>query len=128
MTLSDPYRATLVVGVGSVGTMCIVALLMASDDNPLLLEVKQANASVLEPYAGKSAYSNHGQRVVVGQRLMRAASDMMLGWPVANLGGRHFYVRQLRDMKISAIIETMEPETMRIYGKLCGWDLARAHA
>jgi uncharacterized protein (DUF2252 family) len=108
--------------------MCIVALLMASDDNPLLLEVKQANASVLEPYAGKSAYSNHGQRVVVGQRLMRAASDMMLGWPVNNLGGRHFYVRQLRDMKISAIIETMEPETMRIYGKLCGWDLARAHA
>jgi uncharacterized protein (DUF2252 family) len=138
-TLNDHYRILLdrfrlqdlavkVVGVGSVGTMCMVALLMAAADDPLLLQVKQANASVLEPYAGKSAYSNHGQRVVEGQRLMQAASDMMLGWTAGNLGGRHFYVRQLRDMKISAIIETMEPETLRIYAKLCGWTLARAHA
>jgi uncharacterized protein (DUF2252 family) len=138
-TLEDHYRVLLdrfrlqdlavkVVGVGSVGTMCMVALFMASESDPLFLQVKQANASVLEPYAGKSAYSNHGQRVVVGQRLMQAASDMMLGWTVGKLGGRHFYLRQLRDMKLSAIIETMAPETMRIYGKLCGWALARAHA
>jgi len=138
-TLADHYRVLLdrfrlhdlavkVVGVGSVGTACYVALFMAADDDPLFLQVKQANASVLEPYAGKSAYPNHGQRVVMGQRLMQAASDMMLGWTVGKLGGRHFYVRQLRDMKLSAIVETMEAETLKIYGKLCGWTLARAHA
>jgi uncharacterized protein (DUF2252 family) len=138
-TLADHYQVLLdrfrlcdlaikVVGVGSVGTMCMVALFMAADDDPLLLQVKQANASVLEPYAGKSVYPNQGQRVVVGQRLMQAASDMMLGWTVGKVEGRHFYLRQLRDMKLSAIIETMEPETMRVYAKLCGWALARAHA
>jgi uncharacterized protein (DUF2252 family) len=138
-TLAEHYRvlfdrfrledlAVKVVGVGSVGTMCLVALFMASDSDPMLLQVKQANASVLEPYAGKSAFPNHGQRVVVGQRLMQAASDMMLGWTIGKLNGRHFYVRQLRDMKLSAVIETMDANTLSIYAKLCGWTLARAHA
>jgi uncharacterized protein (DUF2252 family) len=138
-TLPDHYRVLLdrfqindlaikVVGVGSVGTFCAVVLFMAAENEPLFLQVKQANASVLEPYAGKSVYSNHGQRVVMGQRLMQAASDMMLGWTEGKLRGRHFYVRQLRDMKLSAIMEAMEPETLRAYAKLCGWTLARAHA
>jgi uncharacterized protein (DUF2252 family) len=138
-TLADPYRVLLdrfrlydlaikVVGVGSVGTFCAVTLFMAAENDPLFLQVKQANASVLEPYAGKSAYTNHGQRVVMGQRLMQAASDIMLGWTEGELRGRHFYLRQLRDMKLSAVMETMEAETIRAYGKLCGWTLARAHA
>jgi len=101
---------------------------MASDNDPLFLQIKQANASVLEPYAGKSAYPNHGQRVVMGQRLMQAASDMMLGWTVGKLRGRQFYLRQLRDMKISAIIEGFQANTLKGYGKICGWALARAHA
>jgi Uncharacterized protein conserved in bacteria (DUF2252) len=84
--------------------------------------------SALEPYAGKSVFSNHGRRIVVGQRLMQAASDMMLGWTVGKLGGRHFYLRQLRDMKLSAIIESMDAEILGIYATLCGWALARAHA
>ena len=138
-TLADPYRVLLdrfqaydvaikVVGVGSVGTFCAVTLFMAAEDDPMFLQIKQANASVLERYAGKSVDSNHGQRVVMGQRLMQAASDMMLGWTEGTLHGRHFYMRQLRDMKLSAIMETMEPETLRAYGKVCGWTLARAHA
>ena len=138
-TLDDHYRVLLdrfrlydlaikVVGVGSVGTMCMVALLMADDDDPLFLQIKQANASVLEPYAGRSVYRHHGQRVVMGQRLMQSASDMMLGWTIGKLFGRHFYVRQLRDMKLSAIVETMEPETLKLYGMLCAGSLAWAHA
>jgi len=138
-TLADPYRVLLdrfrlsdlaikVVGVGSVGTFCAVTLFMAAANDPLFLQVKQANASVLEPYAGKSVYSSHGERVVMGQRLMQAASDMMLGWTEGKLRGRHFYIRQLRDMKLSAVMETMESETLRAYAKLCGWTLARAHA
>ena len=138
-TLADPYRILLdrfrlydmaikVVGVGSVGTFCALMLFMADENDPLFLQVKQANSSVLEPYAGKSVYSNHGQRVVMGQRLMQSASDMMLGWTEGKLRGRHFYLRQLRDMKLSAVMETMEPETLRAYAKLCGWTLARAHA
>ena len=99
--------AVKVVGVGSVGTFCMIALLMAADEDPLFLQIKQANASVLEPYAGKSLHGNHGQRVVVGQRLMQSASDMFLGWTQGRRG-RHFYVRQLRDMKLSAIIGGME--------------------
>jgi uncharacterized protein (DUF2252 family) len=130
--LFDRFRlhdlAVKVVGVGSVGTMCMIALLLASDRDPLILQVKEANASVLEPYAGESQYTNHGQRVVAGQRLMQAASDMMLGWTHTQLRDRHFYVRQLRDMKLSVIIETMEPKNLSIYAKLCGWTLARAHA
>jgi uncharacterized protein (DUF2252 family) len=119
--------ALKVVGVGSVGTTCAIALFMAADDDPLFLQIKQANASVLEPYAGKSLYSNHGQRVVIGQRLMQSASDMFLGWSQGHLG-RHFYVRQLRDMKISAEVETMDDDILRRYAELCGWALARAHA
>ena len=138
-TLADPHRVLLdrfrlydiaikVVGVGSVGTYCAIMLFMAAEDDPMFLQVKQASASVLEPYAGKSVYSNHGQRVVMGQRLMQSASDMMLGWTEGKLRGRHFYVRQLRDMKMSAVMELMEPETLQAYSKLCGWTLARAHA
>jgi uncharacterized protein (DUF2252 family) len=138
-TLDDHYRVLLdrfrlcdlavkVVGVGSVGTMCLVALFMAADGDPLFLQVKQANASVLEPYAGKSAYPNHGQRVVMGQRMMQSASDIMLGWTRGRLRGRHFYLRQLRDMKLSILIELQTAETLRLYADLCGWALAWAHA
>jgi uncharacterized protein (DUF2252 family) len=119
--------AVKVVGVGSVGTACLIALFMAADDDPLFLQIKQANASVLEPYAGKSVHENHGQRVVVGQHLMQAASDIFLGWSQGHLG-RHFYVRQLRDVKISADIDGMNAELLRRYADACGWALARAHA
>jgi len=91
------------------------------------LQVKEANASVLEPFAGASAYDHHGQRVVMGQRLMQSASDMFLGW-VTGPKGRHFYLRQLRDAKLGALVETFDAEMLEIYGKLCGWALARAHA
>jgi uncharacterized protein (DUF2252 family) len=119
--------AEKVVGVGSVGTKCMIALFMASDEDPLFLQIKQANASVLEPYAGKSLHENHGQRVVVGQRLMQAASDIFLGWSQGKRG-RHVYVRQLRDVKISADIDAMNDEVLRRYAGACGWALARAHA
>jgi uncharacterized protein (DUF2252 family) len=119
--------AVKVVGVGSVGTMCLIALFMAADDDPLFLQIKQAKASVLEPFAGKSLHSNHGQRVVVGQRLMQSASDSFLGWTQSHRGN-HFYIRQLRDMKISADIDGMDDEILRRYAGLCGWALARAHA
>jgi len=129
--LFDRFRpvdfAIKVVGVGSVGTICAVGLFMASDSDPIFLQLKQANASVLEPYAGKSVFSNHGERVVAGQRLMQAASDIMLGWTRGRLG-RHFYIRQLRDMKITATIEAMDFNTLRNYARLCGHTLARAHA
>ncbi len=129
--LFDRFRfcdlAMKVVGVGSVGTACSIGLFMAADDDPLFLQVKEARASVLEPYAGRSQYKNHGQRVVVGQRLMQAASDMFLGW-VEGRNGRHFYVRQLRDVKISAIIEGWDVELLQGYGRLCARALARAHA
>lgn len=116
-----------VVGVGSVGTMCAVALFMAADDDPLFLQVKEARPSVLEPYAGKSLHSNNGQRVVMGQRMMQAASDVFLGW-TRGLNGRDFYVRQLRDMKMSAIIEDWDTGLLRQYGRMCAHALARAHA
>ena len=119
--------AVKVVGVGSVGTLCLIALFMAADDDPLFLQIKQANASILEPYAGQSRHSNHGQRVVVGQRLMQSASDIFLGWTQGR-GGRHFYVRQLRDMKLSALIESFDDVVLREYAAVCGWALARAHA
>jgi uncharacterized protein (DUF2252 family) len=119
--------AVKVVGVGSVGTACLIALFMAADDDPLFLQIKQANASVLEPHAGKSLHENHGQRVVVGQRLMQSASDSFLGWTQGRRG-RQFYVRQLRDMKISAEIESMDDDVLRRYAEACGWALARAHA
>lgn len=119
--------ALKVVGVGSVGTVCGVMLMMAADNDPLFLQIKEARASVLEPYAGRSEYANHGQRVIAGQRLMQAATDIFLGWAIGE-SGRHFYVRQLRDVKISAVIEGWDADTLAIYGRLCASALARAHA
>ena len=130
-TLFDRFHffdlAFKVVGVGSVGLSCAIGLFMAADDDPLFLQVKEARASVLEPYAGKSLHKNHGQRVVVGQRLMQTASDIFLGW-ARGKNGKDFYVRQLRDMKMSAIIEDWDVAAMRQYGRLCAHALARAHA
>ena len=130
-TLFDRYHffdyAVKVVGVGSVGTVCGVCLFMAADDDPLFLQVKEARPSVLEPYAGKSLHANHGQRVVVGQRIMQTASDVFLGWTRTKTG-RDVYVRQLRDMKISPIIEDGDPGLLRQYGRMCAQALARAHA
>jgi len=130
-TLFDRFQfldlAIKVVGVGSVGTMCGAALFMAADDDPLFLQIKEARASVLEPYAGRSQYPNHGQRVIAGQRLMQAASDLFLGW-TRGLSGRDFYIRQLRDMKLSAIIEDWDAGMLRQYGRMCAHALARAHA
>ena len=125
--------ARKVVGVGSVGTRCWIVLMLGRDtSDPLFLQVKEAERSVLEDFAGTSQYANHGQRVVAGQRLMQAASDIFLGWQRTQVdpdGRPHdFYVRQLRDGKFSADIETMTAAGMRAYGELCGWTLARAHA
>ncbi len=127
------HLARKVVGVGSVGTRTWIALLRGRDDNdPLFLQVKEAQASVLEPYLGKSAYADHGERVVEGQRLMQAASDIFLGWErvAEGLDGkpRDFYVRQLWDWKISVDVEVMAPDEISIYSRMCGWTLARAHA
>ena len=130
-TLFDRFKfcdlAMKVVGIGSVGTLCGVMLFMASDDDPIFLQVKEAAASVLEPYGGKSLHGNHGERVVVGQRLMQSASDLFLGWTRGN-NGRDYYVRQLRDMKVSALIEDFDAGDLRAYGRVCAWALARAHA
>ncbi len=119
--------AIKVVGVGSVGTFCGVILLMAGDRDPLFLQIKQARPSVLEPYAGKSVYANHGQRVVTGCKLMQSASDLFLGWS-EGVEGRQFYFRQLKDMKIKPLVEIFTPSVMFMYAQLCGWTLARAHA
>jgi uncharacterized protein (DUF2252 family) len=124
--------ARKVVGVGSVGTRAWIVLMFGNDDrDPLFLQAKEAEASVLEPFLGKSKHANHGQRVVEGQRLMQSASDVMLGW-VRTDGvdgvARDYYVRQLWDGKGSAIIEAMKPSAMGAYARLCGWTLARAHA
>jgi uncharacterized protein (DUF2252 family) len=125
--------ARKVVGVGSVGTRCWIVLMLGRDaSDPLFLQVKEAEASVLSRFVGASKYHNQGQRVVAGQRLMQASSDIFLGWQriEAGLDGqpRDFYVRQLRDWKFSVDIETMVPSGLRMYGELCGWALARAHA
>src|SRR5262249_60658498 len=116
--LVDRYRlmdgAVKVVGIGSVGTLCMVALFKSIADRPFFLQVKEANASVLEAFAGKSAFSHHGQRVVIGQRLMQPASDMFLGW-VTGPKGRHFYLRQLRDVKLSPLVETYDAVMLSIY-------------
>jgi uncharacterized protein (DUF2252 family) len=124
--------ARKVVGVGSVGTRAwIVLLLGRDDDDPLFMQAKEAQPSVLEPFLGKSQFGNSGQRVVEGQRLMQAASDVMLGWVrVTGLDGleRDFYIRQLWDSKFSPTIETMDPTSLGVYGQLCAWTLARAHA
>jgi uncharacterized protein (DUF2252 family) len=124
--------ARKVVGVGSVGTQAWILLMEAEDDlDPLLLQAKQAERSVLAAYAGESQYDNQGERVVSGQRLMQTASDIFLGWQrttVSGLGRTDYYLRQLRDWKYSAPIERMGPGEMADYGELCGWTLARAHA
>lgn len=119
--------ALKVVGVGSVGTYCAILLLMAGDDDPLFLQVKQARPSVLEAYAGASPYANHGARIVHGCRMMQAASDIFLGW-VEGEAGRHFYIRQLRDMKIKPMVEVFTAAVMEEYAELCGWAVAHAHA
>jgi uncharacterized protein (DUF2252 family) len=134
--LFDSYRfvemARKVVGVGSVGTRAWVVLMMGRDgQDPLFLQAKEAETSVLEPYVGESEFGSHGERVVEGQWLMQAASDILLGWlPAMGFDGgkRHFYVRQLWDGKRSVEIETLRPEGLSIYGRVCGWTLARAHA
>jgi len=121
--------ARKVVGVGSVGTRCFIVLLQGRDaHDPLFLQVKEATASVLEPYVGKSRYRQHGERVVQGQRMMQAASDIYLGWTKGLDVRRNFYWRQLRDMKGSVDIETMIPLGLTSYARMCGWTLARAHA
>ena len=136
-TLTDDLKALLdhyeikdvawkVAGVGSVGTRCGILLMMAGYDDVLFLQTKEARASVLEPYAGKSGYQNCGQRVVAGQRLMQSASDMFLGWTEER--GSHFYVRQLRDIKIKPHVEAFDAPVMAVYAGWCGWALARAHA
>jgi uncharacterized protein (DUF2252 family) len=128
-SLLDRYEvrdaAIKVVGVGSVGTACWVLLFMASDDDPLFLQVKEARASVLEPFAGRSVFKNHGQRVVNGYRLMQPASDMFLGWTQVK---RHFFIRQLRDVKVSPRVETFGPSLMDVFAAWCGKALALAHA
>ena len=129
--LLDRYKlmdvAIKVVGIGSVGTYCGILLLMASDKDPLFLQFKHARASVLEAYAGKSHNANHGARVVHGCRMMQSASDMFLGWTEGD-AGRHFYVRQLRDMKIKPLIDVFSRRFMCQYAQVCGWTLAQAHA
>jgi uncharacterized protein (DUF2252 family) len=129
--LMDRYHpvdvAIKVVGVGSVGTRCFVTLFLADDDDPLFLQTKEARRSVLETPKGKSRCAHQGERVVSGQRLMQAASDIFLGW-LRVPDGRDYYIRQLRDMKIAAEIETFRPKTLAAYATMCGWALARAHA
>jgi uncharacterized protein (DUF2252 family) len=123
-----------VVGVGSVGSRCWIVLLLGhAQSDPLFLQAKEAGPSVLSRFVGASKYANQGQRVVMGQRLMQASSDIFLGWQRIDARpedpqSRDFYIRQLRDWKLSADIETMTPRSMRLYGVLCGWTLARAHA
>ena len=119
--------AIKVVGVGSVGTYCGILLLMASEHDPLFLQFKQARPSVLEPYAGKSLHSNHGERIVHGCRMMQSASDLFLGWAEGHQGA-HFYVRQLRDMKVKPMVEVFTPIDMEQYAAWCGWTIAHCHA
>jgi uncharacterized protein (DUF2252 family) len=129
--LLDQYRivdwAMKVVGIGSVGTRCSILLMMSTNNDPLFLQWKEAKPSVLEPYAGKSIYPHPGQRVVMGQKLMQSASDIFLGWATTNIGVQG-YVRQLRDVKIEPVVETMDAAALTYFAKICGWALARAHA
>jgi uncharacterized protein (DUF2252 family) len=121
--------ARKVVGVGSVGTRAFIVLLQGRDpQDPLFLQVKEATRSVLEDHLPASRYANPGERVVRGQRMMQAASDIFLGWTKGVQDDRFYYWRQLRDMKTSAVVEAMNPETLQFYADLCGWTLARAHA
>ena len=129
--LLDRYRlvdaAIKVVGIGSVGRRCWIGLFMSADNDPLFLQFKEARASVLEPYAGRSVYPHHGQRVVIGQRLMQPASDVFLAW-LNGENGRQLYARQLRDAKVKPMVETFDAEALLVYAELCGWALARSHA
>lgn len=131
--LFDRYRlidvALKVVGVGSVGTRCFISLMMAAPDDPLFLQVKEARPSVLEPYVKGAKIKHNGERIVVGQRLMQSASDIFLGWSKGpkGTGRRDFYVRQLRDMKVSPDLESMSKTTLKIFARACGMALARAH-
>jgi len=121
--------AVKVVGVGSVGTFCGILLLMSGNGDPLFLQFKEARQSVLEPYCGASPFGHSGQRVVVGQRVMQAASDMFLGWATgAGAQKRHFFLRQLSDAKIKPVVEIMKAANLKGYARLCGMALARAHA
>ena len=121
--------ARKVVGVGSVGTRAFIVLLQGRDEqDPLFLQVKEATASVLEEHLPKSKFKQPGERVVQGQRIMQAASDIYLGWTKGEEANRYLYWRQLRDMKGSAVVETMNPAMLAFYGRVCGWTLARAHA
>jgi len=121
--------ARKVVGVGSVGTRAFIVLLQGRDaHDPLFLQIKEATASVLEEHLGKSRYDQHGERVVQGQRMMQAASDIYLGWTKGLDVNRHYYWRQLRDMKGSVLVELMRPLGLTFYARICGWTLARAHA
>jgi uncharacterized protein (DUF2252 family) len=137
-TLREDYRALLarfryldaaikVVGVGSVGTRCFIVLLQGEHDDPLFLQIKEARQSVLQPFFGRSPWKNEGERVVSGQRLMQAVSDIFLGW-ARGPRGRDLYVRQLRDMKVSLELDKVQAEHLVLYGGLCGAALARAHA
>ncbi len=136
--LLEGYRyvdvARKVVGVGSVGTRCWIVLLLGRDEgDPLFLQVKEAGPSVLEPLLGKSGFANHGQRIVEGQRLMQASSDIFLGWirnerTLDGVGSRDFYVRQLWDWKASVDLDVIKPAGLELYARACGWTLARAHA
>ena len=125
------HAARKVVGVGSVGTRAWICLMLGRDDeDPLFLQFKEAQPSVLEPFLGRSEFANSGQRVVEGQRLTQAASDIMLGWIKVDAPDgvkRDFYVRQLWDAKTSALVDVMEPRTMAAYARACGTELARAH-
>ena len=129
--LFDRYEiadiAVKVVGVGSVGTLCAVALFFASEGDALFLQVKQVTPSVLEPYVGASPFASDGERVVFGQRLMQAASDLFLGHMVG-VRGIHYYARQLRDVKVRPMVEAYNPRNMADYARSCGIALARAHA
>jgi uncharacterized protein (DUF2252 family) len=129
--LFDRYQlvdlAMKVVGVGSVGTRSAIALFMAGENDPLFLQIKEARRSVLEPYTKASIYDYQGQRVVTGQRITQAASDMFLGW-MRGAAGHDYYVRQLRDMKSSVDLDTMTAASFQEYSEFCGWALARAHA
>jgi hypothetical protein len=126
------HAAHKVVGVGSVGARAWIVLMLGRDENdPLFLQLKEAQASVLEPFLGPSGFANHGRRVVEGQRLTQAASDILLGWiRITDLDDRprDFYVRQLWDAKGSAVVETMNPVAMALYAQFCGRSLAKAHA
>lgn len=128
--LFDRYRfvdgAIKVVGIGSVGRYCSIGLFMSSSNEPLFLQFKQAVSSVLEPYAGKSLFDHAGERVVEGQRLMQASSDIFLGHTIGPLGNL-LYVRQLRDAKIKPQVDIFDRAMLKTYGRACGWALARAH-